>query len=224
MPSFNYHLKPIVTPSILSADFAYLGDALKQLETAGADWIHVDVMDGHFVPNLTIGPPVIKALRKYSNLPFDVHLMIENPELWVEDYAKAGADAITVHAEATVHLQRLVTQIRQLGVKAGVALNPSTPINCLEYVLDDIDLILVMSVNPGFGGQKFIPSTLQKLEAIKAMVGDRPIFISVDGGITADNIDAVRQAGAQAVVAGASIFGATCPMAEIIERLRGSAS
>lgn len=216
----HFEQTPIVSPSILSADFAQLGQALAHLEEAKADWVHVDVMDGHFVPNLTIGPPVIKALKKHSKLPFDVHLMIEKPELYVKDYVEAGADILTVHAEATVHLERLLAHIKSFGVKAGVSLNPSTPINCLEYVLDQLDLILIMSVNPGFGGQQFISSTLQKLQQVKSLIGCRPIWISVDGGITPANAQEVRQSGAQVLVSGSAVFNAKQPMAEVIQALR----
>ncbi len=216
----SYTPAPLVAPSILSADFARLADALAQLEAAKADWIHVDVMDGHFVPNLTLGPPVIESLRRYSNLPFDVHLMIEKPERYLADFKAAGADILTVHAEACPHLNRTLNQIRELGALAGVSLNPATPLHVLEEVLDDIDLILVMSVNPGFGGQKFIPQTVGKLRRLKAMIADRPIFIEVDGGISPKNAALVREAGAQVVVAGSAVFNATAPMAEVIDALR----
>jgi len=212
--------RTLVSPSILSADFSALGNALETLGTAGSDWIHVDVMDGLFVPNLTIGPPIIKALRPHSQLPFDVHLMIEKPERYLEDFRDAGADVITVHQEACTHLHRTLAEIRRLGAKAGVSLNPGTSPETLRYVLDEIDLILVMSVNPGFGGQKFIPSTIDKLKAVKALVGDRPIFIEVDGGITPDNAHIVREAGANVLVSGSAVFKAS-NMADGITRIRG---
>lgn len=220
MSSLTYHPQPLVAPSILSADFARLGEVLAELKTAGADWIHVDVMDGHFVPNLTFGPPVIESLRKYSDLPFDVHLMIERPELSLADYRAAGADILTVHAEACNHLHRTLNQIRELGALAGVSLNPATSLSVIEAVLDEIDLILIMSVNPGFGGQRFIPQTLDKLTRLKAMIGDRPIFIEVDGGIGPQNAGTVRQAGAQALVAGSAVFNAREPMNQVIQKLR----
>jgi ribulose-phosphate 3-epimerase len=198
--------KIYVAPSILSADFARLGEELGRLESAAADWVHVDVMDGMFVPNLTLGPPIIQALRPHSRLPFDVHLMIEKPERYLEDYRDAGADILTVHAEACPHLHRTLSEIRRLGCKAGVSLNPSTPLTVLENVLDQIDLILIMSVNPGFGGQTFIPQSLHKLEQAKAMIKNRPIFLEVDGGVSPNNAASVIQAGANAIVAGSAVF------------------
>ena len=220
VPPVKYSNASIVAPSLLSADFANLADALSNLETAKADWVHLDVMDGHFVPNLTFGPPVIKHLRRASNLPFDVHLMITDPDRWVGEYIDAGANLLTVHAEACTHLQRTLQSIRQAGALAGVSLNPATPLDCLKYVLDDIDLILVMSVNPGFGGQSFIPSSLQKLRDLRNMIGNRPIFISVDGGISPGNVKDVRDSGAQVVVAGSAVFGSTEPMLQVITSLR----
>lgn len=220
VPSVKYSNAPIVAPSLLSADFANLADALSSLDAAKADWVHLDVMDGHFVPNLTFGPPVIKHLRRASNLPFDVHLMITDPDRWVGDYIDAGANLLTVHAEACTHLQRTLQSIRQAGALAGVSLNPATPLDCLQYVLDDIDLILVMSVNPGFGGQSFIPSSLQKLRDLRNMIGNRPIFISVDGGISPGNVKDVRDSGAQVVVAGSAVFGSAEPMLQVITSLR----
>jgi ribulose-phosphate 3-epimerase len=204
-----------IAPSILSADFAALGDAIARVEAAGADQLHVDVMDGHFVPNLTIGPPVIESIRKRTRLPLDVHLMIEEPDRWVETYVRAGADYLTVHVEACVHLQRALAAIREAGAKSGVALNPSTAPDVLQYVLDDLDLVLVMSVNPGFGGQSFIPSTYEKIRRLRARLADRPVLISVDGGVKADNAGSLAQAGATVLVAGSAIFGAPDPGAAV---------
>jgi ribulose-phosphate 3-epimerase len=204
-----------IAPSILSADFAALGDAIARVEAAGADQLHVDVMDGHFVPNLTIGPPVIESIRKRTRLPLDVHLMIEEPDRWVETYVRAGADYLTVHVEACVHLQRALAAIREAGAKAGAALNPSTPPDSLQYVLDDLDLVLVMSVNPGFGGQSFIPGTYEKLRRLRERLADRPVLVSVDGGVKADNAGPLAQAGATVLVAGSAIFGAPDPGAAV---------
>lgn len=195
-----------IAPSILSADFARLGEEVAAIDKAGCDYIHIDVMDGHFVPNLTMGPPVIKALRGCSDKPFDVHLMIEPAAPYLADYAEAGADIITVHAEADIHLHRNLQVIRGLGKKAGVSINPSTPAAAVEPVLDDVDLILVMSVNPGFGGQSYISSVTPKIAEIKAMIGDRPIELEVDGGVKPDNVAEVAAAGANVVVAGSAVF------------------
>lgn len=195
-----------VAPSILSADFARLGEEVRAIDDAGADWIHIDVMDGHYVPNITIGAGVVKALKPHTKKPMDVHLMIAPCDAFLEDFVAAGADMITVHAEAGPHLDRSLQAIRQLGVKAGVALNPSTPETVLEYVMDRLDLILVMSVNPGFGGQSFIESQLEKISRIRTMIGDRPIDLSVDGGVTAQNAASVAAAGANVLVAGSAVF------------------
>lgn len=206
MPRSSQPLK--IAPSILSADFARLGEEIRAVEAAGADYIHVDVMDGRFVPNITIGAPVVKALRKITTLPLDVHLMIVEPERYVDDFAAAGADIITVHAEATTHLQRLLAHIRSLGKKAGVSLNPATPEDTLKYVLKDADLVLVMSVNPGFGGQAFLPQVLPKIESIRNMI-DRAnvrVDLEVDGGVKAGTAGQVVAAGGDVLVAGNAVF------------------
>jgi ribulose-phosphate 3-epimerase len=196
----------VIAPSILSADFARLGEEVRAIEAAGADWIHVDVMDGHFVPNISIGPAVVQALRPLSQKPFDVHLMISPCDPYLEAFANAGSDVITVHVEAGPHIHRSLQAIRALGKKAGVTLNPGTPVSALENVIDMVDLVLVMSVNPGFGGQSFIKSQVDKIAAVRALCGGRPIDIEVDGGVTPENAaDAVR-AGANALVAGSAVF------------------
>jgi ribulose-phosphate 3-epimerase len=209
-----------IAPSILSADFAALADDVARVEAGAPDQLHVDVMDGRFVPNLTIGPIVVEALRKRTRLPLDVHLMIVEPERFVGDFVAAGADILTVHAEASVHLQRVLIQIREAGAKAGVALNPSTPPNVLDYVLDDVDLVLVMSVNPGFGGQRFIPSAYTKLRRIKEMLGTRPVEVSVDGGVKLEHVRPLAEAGATVLVAGSAVFGAPDPAAVVREMKR----
>ncbi|HAR44603.1 MAG: ribulose-phosphate 3-epimerase [Nitrospirae bacterium GWC2_57_13] len=215
--------KIMIAPSILSADFTRLGEELSAVEQAGADLIHVDVMDGHFVPNITIGPLVVEAARRATKLPLDVHLMIENPERYVADFVKAGAGIITVHSEVTVHLHRLIQSIKELGVRAGVSLNPATPLDQLDYILDDLDMVLIMSVNPGFGGQAFIPSALDKIRLLKERISARglTVEIEVDGGIKPGNAAEVVQAGADILVAGSAVFGQK-DYASVIAALRGS--
>lgn len=214
-----------IAPSILSADFARLADGVSAAAEGGADWVHVDVMDGHFVPNITIGVPVVTALRRVTELPLDVHLMIEQPERFIEAFIDAGADWVTVHQEATVHLHRTVERIRQLGAKPGVSINPATPVAMLTDILPYVDMVLVMSVNPGFGGQRFIPTSTQRIAALRRELDDRglwPIELEVDGGITSETAGEVVAAGATVLVAGAAVFNAAASVGENIARLRAA--
>ncbi len=197
-----------IAPSILSADFSKLGDEIKSVEEAGADWIHVDVMDGHFVPNITIGPLVVEAARRVTSLPIDVHLMIENPDRYIKDFAKAGADLISVQVEACVHLNRAIQMIKESGLRAGAVLNPSTPLSSIEWIMEEVDFIMIMSVNPGFGGQDFIPNSLDKVGALRRMIRDRGLatLIEIDGGVNEKTIKNLSDAGVDVFVAGSAIF------------------
>ncbi|MDF2668143.1 MAG: ribulose-phosphate 3-epimerase [Paenibacillus sp.] len=213
-----------LAPSILSADFSRLGDEIRDVEQGGADWLHVDVMDGHFVPNITLGPLVVEAIRPHTKLPLDVHLMISNPDAYIESFAKAGADFISVHVETCPHLHRTIQHIHAQGVKAGVVLNPATPLSALEYILDDVELVLLMTVNPGFGGQKYISSMTNKIAALRVMLEKRGLtdmYLEVDGGINAETAPEVIQAGANVLVAGNAVFGTT-NRKEAIQRIRGT--
>ena len=213
-----------IAPSILSADFSRLGEEITAIDTAGADYIHIDVMDGHFVPNITIGPLVVEAVRKVTQKPLDVHLMIENPDLYIPGFAEAGADIIVVHEETVPHLHRTVQLIKSFGKKAGVSINPGTPVNTLDAILDDLDLVLVMTVNPGFGGQSFIDNCLPKIEALREMIVARGLHVEleVDGGVKIDNIGKIAKAGADVFVAGSAVFNAD-DYAETIATLRSNA-
>ena len=212
----------IIAPSLLAANFVRLAEDIAKVEAAGADWLHLDIMDGHFVPNLTFGPPIVAAIRKITKLPLDVHLMVTNPSSLIDDFAAAGADWLTVHGETEPHLHRLVTRIRELGVRPAIALNPALPIHSLDEILPEVDMVLIMSVNPGFGGQKFIPSSIDKIWRLKKQINglNREVLIEVDGGINAATSPLVRKAGADVLVAGSAVFGSD-NLAEAIRQIRG---
>ncbi len=201
----------MLSPSILSADFSNMEKAFELLNRTNVDYVHLDIMDGHYVPNISYGPDIVKNLRKLTNTPFDCHLMVENPENYIDRFASAGAQIITIHPNSTIHLDRVVNQIRSKKIKVGIAINPHEPLNVLEYILDSIDLVLIMSVNPGFGGQSFIDYSLKKIENLKKIIGKRDIIIEVDGGINTENVDSIYRAGADMVVAGSAVFNAANP-------------
>lgn len=211
-------MKVLISPSMLSSDFSRLGEEIQAVEKAGADMLHLDIMDGHFVPNITFGPDIVKAMKKVATTPLDVHLMIENPVAYIDDFISAGADILTIHLEACVHLQKALRQIKESGVKAAVSLNPSTPLENVKYMVDDLDMILIMSVNPGFSGQKFIPQMLDKISHAREMIGDKK-DLQVDGGITIENAGKAIGAGANILVSGSSVFGAP-DYAKAIEAIR----
>ena len=212
----------IIAPSLLAANFVRLAEDIAKVEAAGADWLHLDIMDGHFVPNLTFGPPIVAAIRKITKLPLDVHLMVTNPSSLIDDFAAAGADWLTVHGETEPHLHRLITRIRELGVRPAIALNPASPIHSLDEILPEVDMVLIMSVNPGFGGQKFIPSSIDKIRRLKKQISalNRGILIEVDGGINAMTSPLVRESGTDVLVAGSAVFGSD-DLAAAIRQIRG---